>query len=68
MKCTLQDAITEQNKNNLLSFKEVADRVSDYSSDNDYLDIMGPTHTKIWIRYRARAIKGIKANRSWRTI
>ena len=67
IKCTIQDAITEQNKNNLLSFRKVADRVSDDSSDNDYLDRMGLTHSRIWIRYRARAIKGIKANhkRSW---
>ena len=68
IKCTIQDAITEQNKNNLLSFRKVADRVSDDSSDNDYLDRMGLTHSRIWIRYRARAIKGIKANhkRSWK--
>ena len=68
IKCTIKDAITEQNKNNLLSFRKVADRVSDDSSDNDYLDRMGLTHSRIWIRYRARAIKGIKANhkRSWK--
>ena len=68
MKCTIKDAITEQNKINLLSFRKVSDRVSDDSSDNDYLDRMGLTHSRIWIRYRARAIKGIKANhkRSWK--
>ena len=29
---------------------------------------MGLTHSRIWVRYRARAIKGIKANhkRSWK--
>ena len=52
----------------MLSFRKVADRVSDDPSDNNYLDRMGLTHSRIWIRYRARAIKGIKANhkRSWK--
>ena len=52
----------------MLSFRKVADRVSDDSSDNNYLDRMGLTHSRIWIRYRTRAIKGIKANhkRSWK--
>ena len=51
----------------MLSFIKVADRVPDDPSDNNYLDRMGLTHSRIWIRYRARAIKGIKANhkRSW---
>ena len=46
----------------MLSVKKVADRVSDNSSDNNYLDRMGLTHLRIWIRHRARAIKGIKVN------
>ena len=51
----------------MLSFRKVADRVSDNSSDNKYLDRMGLTHSRIWIRYRGRAIRGVKANckRSW---
>ena len=53
----------------MLSFRKVADRVSDDSSDNNYLDRMGLTHSRIWIRYRARAIKGIKANhKRWGTV
>jgi len=68
IKSTVQKAITERNRNNMLSFKKVADRVSENSSDNNYLDRMGLTHSRVWIRYRARAIKGIKANhkRSWK--
>ena len=62
IKCTVQKAITEQNRNNMLSFKKAADRLSENSSDNNYLDRMGLTHSRIWIKYRARAIKGIKAN------
>ena len=68
IKETIQDTVTLKNKENLLSFRKVADRVSDDPSDNHYLDRMGLTHSRIWIRYRARAIKGIKANhkRSWK--
>ena len=68
IKSAVQEAITEQNKTNMLSFKKVADRVSEDSYDNKYLDRMGLSHSRIWIRYRARAIKGVKANhkRSWK--
>ena len=62
IKNTIQDVITEQNKIKMLSFRKVADRVSDNSSDNKYLDRMGLTHSRIWIRYRGRAIRGVKAN------
>ena len=69
IKSQIQEAITEQNKNNMQSFRKVSDRMSDDPSDTNYLDRMGLTHSRIWIRYRARAIKGIKANhkRSWKS-
>ena len=68
IKETIRDTITLKNKEKMLSFRKVADRVSEDPSDNNYLDRMGLTHSRIWIRYRARAIKGVKANhkRSWR--
>ena len=62
IKSTIQGAITEQINNNMLSFRKVAERVSDDSSDNNYLDRMGLIHSRIRSRYRARAIKGINAN------
>ena len=68
IKEAIQEKISSQNKEKMLSFRKVADRVSEDSSDNNYLDRMGLTHSRIWIRYRARAIKGVKANhkRSWK--
>ena len=68
IKSPIQKAITQRNWNNMLSLKKGADRVSENSSDNNYLDRMGLTHSRIWIRYRARAIKGIGVNhkRSWK--
>ena len=52
----------------MLPFRREADRVSDESSDIKYLVRMGLTHSKVWIRHRARAIKDIKSNpkRSWK--
>ena len=41
IKSTIQDVITEQNKIKMRSFRKFADRVSDNSSDNRYLDRMG---------------------------
>ena len=54
----------------MLSFRKVADRVSDDSSDNNCLDRMELTHSRIWMRYITRAIQGIKANhkRSWKKV
>ena len=34
IKSTIQKAITQRNRNNMLSFKKVVDRVSENSSDN----------------------------------
>ena len=68
IKSTIQNAVDERNKTEMLSFKKLADRVSEDPNENKYLDRMGLTHSRIWIRYRARAIKGIKAihKRSWK--
>ena len=68
IKSTIQNAVDERNKTEMLSYRKVADRVSEDPNENKYLDRMGLTHSRIWIRYRARAIRGIKANckRSWR--
>jgi len=57
IKETIKDTVTLKNKAKLLSFKKVADRASDDPSDNNYLGRMGLTHSRIWIRYRARAVK-----------
>ena len=61
IKSTIQKNITEQNINNMLSLKKKV-------ADNIYLHRMGLNHSRIWIRYKARAIKGIKDNhkRIWK--
>ena len=62
IKETIKDTVISKKKEKLLSFRKVADRVSDDPTDNNYLDRMGLTHSRIWFRYRARAIKWVKAN------
>ena len=67
IKTAVQQTVSARARENMLSFRKVADRVSDNPSDNSYINRMGLAYSRTWIRYRARAIKGVKANckRSW---
>ena len=40
----------------------MADRVTENEEDNKYLGKLTLPMSRIWIRYRARAIKGVKVN------
>ena len=42
--------------------RKVGDRLSDNPIDNNYLSFMGLHNSRVWMRYRARAIKGVKMN------
>ena len=42
--------------------RKVGDRLTDDPIDNRYLAFMPLTQSRIWIRYRARSIKGVKVN------
>ena len=42
--------------------RKVGDRLSDNPIDNNYLSFMGLYNSRLWMRYRARAIKGVKMN------
>ena len=42
--------------------RKVGDRLSDDPIDNNYLAFMTLPNSRIWMRYRARAIKGVKMN------
>ena len=50
IKSSIQEAIIEQNRNSMLSLKKVADRLSANSSEYNYLDRLGLSHTGIWIK------------------
>ena len=42
--------------------KKVGDRLTDNPHDNSYLSEMSLTKSRIWIRHRARMLKGVKYN------
>ena len=42
--------------------RKVGDRLSDNPADNTYIHSMSLYNSRVWIRYRARAIKGVKLN------
>ena len=41
---------------------KVNDRLTDNPQDNIFIHCLSLPQTRIWIRYRARAIAGVKAN------
>ena len=41
---------------------KVADRWSEDPMDNTYLKYMSLPNSRVWMRYRARSIKGVKVN------
>ena len=45
IKEAIQEKISSQNKEKMLSFRKVADRVSEDSSDNNYIPRQNGTHT-----------------------
>ena len=54
--------IKSESLTDLLACKKVADRVSDNPVDNNYLKFLPLFSARVWFRYRARAIKGVKYN------
>ena len=48
IKTAVQQTVEANRITNMLSFRKVADRVSDNPSDNTYIDRMGLAYSKIW--------------------
>ena len=42
--------------------KKVSDRLTENPEDNSYIHTLSLPETRIWIRYRGRAINGVKGN------
>ena len=42
--------------------KKVSDRLTENAEDNSYIHTLSLPETRIWIRYRGRAINGVKGN------
>ena len=54
--------IWSNNQEAMEKLKKVSDRLSDNPHDYSYLNTMSLIHSRIWFRYRARCIAGVKAN------
>ena len=54
--------IKSETLDNMLACKKVADRVDNFPEANNYLKSLPLSSARIWFRYRARAIKGVKYN------
>ena len=48
--------------NEMTNSTKVNDRLTENPKDNTYIHCMSHPQSRIWIRYRARAIAGVKAN------
>ena len=62
----IKEAIKEEIKKEYLTEmqkkEKVSDRLSDDPEENSYINSMSLSKVRVWIRYRARAIAGIKGN------
>ena len=52
-----EEALEEMQKK-----KKVSDRLTENPEDNSYIHTLSLPETRIWIRYRGRAINGVKGN------
>ena len=62
IKSTIAERVKEEAEDAMLNSPKVADRVTDNEEDNTYIKHLSLPMCRIWIRYRARAIKGVKVN------
>ena len=62
----IKQAVAKYNKqvmtDEMQSSTKVRDRWSEDTLDNTYLKYMSLPNSRIWMRYRARSIKGLKVN------
>ena len=62
IKSAIAERVKEEAEEAMLNSPKVADRVTDNEEDNTYIRHLSLPMCRIWIRYRARAIKGVKIN------
>ena len=58
----ISEKVKEETKQEMLNSPKVSDRITENEEDNKYLEQLTLPMSRIWIRYRARAIKGVKIN------
>ena len=62
IKYAIKNADLEEKSEEMNESKKVGDRLADNTMDNKYLSYMCLPMSRIWVRYRARMIKGVKMN------
>ena len=62
IKRAILSKIESESIEDMLNSVKVADRMTENKADNTYMYSLSLPETRIWFRYRARAIKGVKAN------
>ena len=62
IKEAVRNKIQEEFKKEMEDSKKVCDRLSNEPADNSYLSKMPLHRARVWIRYRARAVAGVKGN------
>ena len=62
IKHAIKNADLEEKSKEMNESRKVGDRLSDNTMDNKYLSYMGLPMSRIWMRYRARMINGVKMN------
>ena len=62
IKGAVKNRIKQDEEREMLNSKKVNDRLRDDYAENSYLNKMNIAHCRLWFRYRARGIAGVKAN------
>ena len=67
IKSSISDKIENEFRSEMDASIKVRDRLSDNTDDNSYINRIPIPLSRVWIRYRARAIAGVKGNfrHSW---
>ena len=64
IKTAVKKANTQEVKSEVLKTRKVEDRWEKDSEKRDYLGYMNLREARVWVRYRSRMTKGVKANRA----
>ena len=62
IKRKITEAELNEKRSEMLNSTKCGDRMTDNPMDNSYLSYLSLPHSRIWMRYRARSIAGVKAN------
>ena len=62
IKNAIYNLVTNETRRSMQDSAKVADRLTDNPEDNNYLNTLPLHSSRLWFRYRARAIKGVKYN------